>query len=385
MMHSLNDNKLTKAGTPRQRAPKGSVKGLHPCPTCEKIYENKTGKKKYCSANCQPRISTTCMTCSSIFQARKKSEKYCCIKCRNDDYGKISLTHNLSDHSKDDLITCKICGFRCNSLQVHLNHKHLMTLAEYKSKYNLKTEDVIHASTLKKLSEGVSGKKNVWFNHGGKLSPFSKNNIRISEQQRLQNQKNIILNRELNGNGNTSLEFYLKKTNNIEEAKKMLSNRQTTFSLEICIKKYGKEDGLKRWQRRQQKWHSNYKKSNYSRISQDLFLALRENLSSNLDIYFAECNGADRNDEFIFSTKCGSVFKLDFYVPALYKIIEFDGTYWHNRNKVSIFSNKSRDEIRDSQILETDSRLKIMHVKEHDYRLDRQGTIQKCLEFLKSY
>ena len=43
------------------------------------------------------------------------------------------------------------------------------------------------------------------------------------------------------------IEYYLKKGLNEEEAKLALKERQTTFSLEKCIKKYGFEEGTKKW------------------------------------------------------------------------------------------------------------------------------------------
>lgn len=41
-----------------------------------------------------------------------------------------------------------------------------------------------------------------------------------------------------------------------EEAKYALSERQCTFSLEKCVKKYGEEEGLKRFNIRQEKWQN---------------------------------------------------------------------------------------------------------------------------------
>ena len=52
----------------------------------------------------------------------------------------------------------------------------------------------------------------------------------------------------------TNVEYYLNKGYNLEESKKMLSKRQSTFSLEKCINKLGFEKGYKRWLIRQTKW-----------------------------------------------------------------------------------------------------------------------------------
>lgn len=45
----------------------------------------------------------------------------------------------------------------------------------------------------------------------------------------------------------------------LDEAKKALKERQSTFSLEKCIKKYGEEEGLKKFNERQQKWQNSLK------------------------------------------------------------------------------------------------------------------------------
>jgi len=50
------------------------------------------------------------------------------------------------------------------------------------------------------------------------------------------------------------IKYWINKGYSEEEAKKKVSERQTTFSKEICIEKWGSEEGLRRWERRQNKW-----------------------------------------------------------------------------------------------------------------------------------
>lgn len=52
----------------------------------------------------------------------------------------------------------------------------------------------------------------------------------------------------------TSIEHYINKGLSLEEAKIALHERQSTFSLEKCIKKHGEIDGTLIWQARQDKW-----------------------------------------------------------------------------------------------------------------------------------
>lgn len=57
-----------------------------------------------------------------------------------------------------------------------------------------------------------------------------------------------------NKNNNVRIEYYLQKGMTYEEACKARAERQHTFSLEKCQKKYGKQKGKEIWEARQQKW-----------------------------------------------------------------------------------------------------------------------------------
>lgn len=54
----------------------------------------------------------------------------------------------------------------------------------------------------------------------------------------------------------TRVEYYLNQGYSKEESERLLKERQTTFSLEICIKKHGKTKGTEIWQARQDKWQN---------------------------------------------------------------------------------------------------------------------------------
>ena len=62
--------------------------------------------------------------------------------------------------------------------------------------------------------------------------------------------------RTKNNNNTSTIEFYTSRGHSIESAEKFLSERQTTFSLEKCIKKYGEQEGFIVWQERQNKWQN---------------------------------------------------------------------------------------------------------------------------------
>jgi hypothetical protein len=55
-------------------------------------------------------------------------------------------------------------------------------------------------------------------------------------------------------NCNTSVAYWTERGYSEEEAKQIISKRQATFSLDVCIEKYGAIEGLNIWKNRQHKW-----------------------------------------------------------------------------------------------------------------------------------
>jgi len=202
------------------------------------------------------------------------------------------------------------------------------------------------------------------------------------------------------------VEYWTDQGYSDEEAKELLKKRQSTFSKKICIEKYGEEQGLKWWQERQDKWQStlnskpqdeidriNKKKvpltvgtQPYSKISQELFWSIYDHIKHDFkEIYFATMkNGVDVHDgsfnEYRIRRADGRVAFLDFYIRDNNKVIEFDGDYWHSERR----GNIENDRIREEMILLKNPELDILHIKECDYNANKDGVINKCVDFLKS-
>lgn len=175
----------------------------------------------------------------------------------------------------------------------------------------------------------------------------------------------------------TQIGYWLKKGLSEQEAKSKLKERQITFSLNICINKHGEEKGKLVWQKRQQKWCKNNKKSNFSKISQKLFWLIYNNLKDKNNIYFAtlkngELDDSGRNNEYRLQLKTRIILP-DFIINK--KIIEFDGDYYHNIN-----GRAELDHIRDLEIL--DCGYEILHIKECDFNNDNEKTLHFCLDFI---
>jgi len=175
----------------------------------------------------------------------------------------------------------------------------------------------------------------------------------------------------------TTLRYYLNRGFTEEVAKQMLSDRQRTFTLDKCIAKYGIEEGYNRWCERQRKWLSNYKRVNYSKISQELFISVYKeliNVGFCDKVYFAKLDKNnqihDTPNNYEFRLKLNNSYILpDFFIPSLNLILEFDGTYYHRDTP----ENKLREERRNQNII--DSGYSIIHITENEYNENKHYTV----------
>jgi len=281
-------------------------------------------------------------------------------------------------------VTCQICQVQMKDLTSHIFHKHGMKSKQYKSMFpNMPIRSEV---LLKQQSERIKGSKNPAYQHGGKYSPFSLNFIHGTdnvEASKIKAKENKTKDKD-----NTQIEYWLKKTNgNLEKAKELLSQRQSTFSLNKCVEKYGKEKGTQIWLNRQEKWHNNYKKFNFSKISQELFWQIAEKIDSLDEIYFAELNKNKQKDlsgvNYEFRLRLNdSLILPDFIDNKTKKIIEFDGFYWHKVKNKKYGFNLNPDIKKEKNL--TKQGYSVLRIDEKDYINDKNGTLIKCLNFLKS-
>ena len=230
--------------------------------------------------------------------------------------------------------------------------------------------------------------KNAYTGHDGKLSPWSKDfigyeHLSDEDKNKARRQKCYCRDREdfdeIKLASNTTLEYYLSKGMSEDEAKHALRKRQTTFSLEKCIEKYGEVEGIKRFKERQEKWLSNFKRYGFSIVSQNLFWKIFE--ETKLDCIFATNNNGTYDDEHNLEYKVEvetSYVKLDFYIPSLNKWIEFDGDYWHGEKR----GNQERDRYREKLIFEAIPGIQLKRVKERDYRKNPEKIVNECVEWI---
>lgn len=159
---------------------------------------------------------------------------------------------------------CPFCGYSCGDMNTHIMRGHKVSKEDFKKEYpNFK---FCGPKFSEHRSKVISGDKNPGKNHGGKLSPFSKNfkkyedlpqsevALRLGE---IQDRKNTKI-RDNPQNQHTRIEFYLEQGYSEEESRKLLHERQSTFSLEKCIEKYGEEEGYTVWKSRQERWMESF-------------------------------------------------------------------------------------------------------------------------------
>lgn len=390
----------------KKRAPKGSVRGFHPCPTCGVTYKNVSGHKKYCSKECQPKMEKACEECGIVFFAKNKVQKCCSIDCRDKNAQAKIEAKKAADPT---LIACKICGVSRKHIILHLNKVHNMTVAEYKELYP--GAPVVCESTSVKLSENISGEKNAWFNHGGKLSPFSTKFVNYEnltekekEEAKQKAHKDYVLSIPKEKLC-TSKQYWVNKGMSGEEAEKTLSARQSTFSLEKCIQKHGEEKGLEVFTARQEKWLStlNSKPEEEQQRINRLKMTGRSGAVSKISTeLFSQLPAGGRfgvvseysEGEVAFRMENGKLAFIDYVLGN--KSIEFNGDYWHanpniyNGDKEFFFRKNKKKTAKD--VWEADAfkieqmqkaGFEVLVIWESDYRKDKQGTIQKCLNFLK--
>lgn len=273
-----------------------------------------------------------------------------------------------------------------NSKEWHILNRGNLIEMEYQTQKRLNSLKIGDIKRLKDNPNYYKEKSHnsslFWMKRGHTLCESIQKSKEVVENMQLVSHKNRKENPDKYSHTyNTKVEYYLERGLSEEESIEALKDRQTTFSKEICIEKYGKEKGIEVWLERQRKWHSNYKKSNFSKISQELFISIWKNIKNDMnDVFFAtlkdnKIDNSVRNNEYRLMLK-ESFILPDFYIPSLNKIIEFDGTYYHRKN----IENKKREEIRDKEIEKMG--IGVFHVNESEYRKNKKETIQKCIDFL---
>jgi hypothetical protein len=212
---------------------------------------------------------------------------------------------------------------------------------------------------------------------------------RQTKWQKTLNNKSEIEKIKINKSKGQGLENLIIKYGEKEGIKKYYEiNIKRGITLENQIKKWGKEEGIKKYN----KWYENRIKTLlnspfYSRISQELFYKLLNQIEDKKSVKFASHNGEKR------LRIDGKSYIYDFCYKN--KIIEFNGDFWHANPSIYESSNEINNFLKLSveQIWEKD-KIKnnfaknkgydVLVIWERDYKNNPEKEIEKCLNFIKT-
>lgn len=187
------------------------------------------------------------------------------------------------------------------------------------------------------------------------------------------------------------IEYWTSKGFSEGEAKDLVKESQSTFTLQKCIEKYGDIDGRKRFEERQNKWSKslfeNFEKYGDGRSLQSKWA------SDLIDILCKELNINKPKKEKWISSKNGDL-RCSYDFTYNKKIIEFNGDMWHSNPSIYnsdflipksniLASVKWRIDEEKIQLAESHG-YKVLVVWENEYRDNPDHITTKCLTFLKS-
>lgn len=334
----------------------------------------------------------------------------------------IIIKDNIIINDNDETVTSRIDGSQRRRIYGRYLKSLGLTSDEYKILFpnaplmcgnDLKKTTINSGKHMKQekyktmFAEKIKGEKNP--NHKNRTteeqrkdrSPFSENfykkkfkNISDDELNLLRNGfiESSLKDREFT----TRIDYYLKRGYDLETSEKMLKERQQTFTLEKCIKKYGNEIGKKMFEERQKKWqlsllNNGNLKCGYSEISQILFYDIlnQYDIDNREYVYFAT-----KNKEYYLSGGQKSYYQYDFTDLKNKKIIEYNGDEYHANPKLYestdhphpfrkwITAQDIWNNDEDKLELAKEKGFDVLVIWDSEYKQHKEKTLKRCLEFL---
>ena len=282
-------------------------------------------------------------------------------------------------------------------------------LSDLSKSYMNRPEVKQYFSDLFKGDKNPNAKCNTTEEYRKSISPFSKSFKKYEGMTDDEKEKQIreYLQCDRDDRNTNQVKYWINKGYSEEEAKQKVSERQSTFTLEKCIERYGEEEGTRRYIERQKNWsakveeqyrqglfsktpHSFSLNSNiYSKFEKDIVDSILESLDININDVCCYKTSQFRLENTNESCK-NKIFSYDLKIGN--KIIEFNGDFWHmnpdvyDSDYIHPYSNLSAeekweiDEIKHQCALENG--YDVLTIWENEYNKNKETTIQKCIEFL---
>lgn len=263
---------------------------INNCAICDDEYFQSNYNLTRCE-KCKAEGLKRCQKHDAVILGKHKS----CPKCSLE-----KSIQKYTEENKDDWVECPLCGYRAGDLGQHIIKHHNMTTGEFRQITGFVS------IKSKNQRERVVGDKNPAYQHGGKFSPFSEKFINADKVDADEVKKKASKSRKDNDGNSTTIEYWLKKTDgNLEEAQNLLTERQSTFSLEKCIEKYGENAGLDKWVKRQEKWLKSYNNK-----SEEEMLEINRKKSNNLSFSMLWSNESTQNGIFYILHLKNNYYKI---------------------------------------------------------------------------
>jgi len=187
------------------------------------------------------------------------------------------------------------------------------------------------------------------------------------------------------------LDYWTNRGYSLEEAKELRKERQRTFSLEKCVQKYGKEEGLRIWNNRQEKWliklRENFSIEGDGRSPQSVWAkTIIKKCCKHLNIE------VPTKEKWLSSTN--GEFRCSYDFTHKHKIIEFNGDFWHahpnlfNADKIIpvlgiTAAEKWVLDEKKKKLAESHG-YEVLVVWESDYHKGPEQIITECIKFLNN-
>ena len=282
-------------------------------------------------------------------------------------------------------------------------------LSDSSKSYMNRPEVKQYLSDLFKGDKNPNAKCNTTEEQRKAISPFSKSFKKYDGMSDEEKEKQIreYLQCDRDDRNTCQVKYWIKKGYSEEDAKQKVSERQSTFTLEKCIAKYGEEEGTKRYIERQKNWSAKieeqYQQGLFSKIPHSQNSSIYSKFEKDIVDSIIESLDIDINDIYCYKTSqfrlentnedCkNKIFSYDLTIGN--KIIEFNGDFWHmnpdvyDSDYVHPYSNLSAEEKWEIDEIKLNCAFQngydVLTIWEQEYNENKEATIQKCISFLIS-
>lgn len=366
---------------------------------CKKSYLKQKGKEEWDSV--RDHTTYVCEICGKSFtrSASRKSYKFCSKECRKEAARRKTCTDRQAAReakmgSKEgyDYVICPICRKKFKQISMaHLRDHHNLSVEEFKSLYpdaKLTCTKLIEDHLVGENNPGSKSK--IDEETIRKRSPYClefwivRGKTKEDYEAFIEKERQKAPFREKP----CTIEYYTKRGYSEEEAKKIISTKTISNGLDFYIKKYGEEEGPKRYEERIKKWsYKLFQGRKTSSVANDFISEILSDSQINEDDFLY-----GDNEYRFYSPEDRKIYDFDLLNIVNNRVIEFNGDYWHCNP--SIYSNDYYNKVKKKnaqEIWDYDKRkieiikkhgFEVLVIWEYDYVNNHDEILKKAKEFL---